>query len=170
MRESMVSQPLYTIGYEGLRLDSFARALEHAGVVRLIDIRCVPVSRKPGFSKQTLAQEMAIRGIEYVHIGALGNPKSGREAARSGDFQRFQSIYRCHLTSCEAQTALRQAITLALDAVSCLLCFELDHQSCHRTFVAKAMAQREDFLLTHLRGPSDEKTNDSRSAVIASRA
>ena len=143
----MARQPLYTIGYEGSSLEAFIGALQHVGVGRLIDVRSVPVSRKRGFSKQALANTVVHHGIEYVHIGALGNPKLGREAARSGDFQEFRRIYLWHLATSEAQAALEQAVALALDTISCLLCLELDHRSCHRTLVANAMERREEFML-----------------------
>jgi uncharacterized protein (DUF488 family) len=168
--KSMATQPLYTIGYEGSSLEAFTTILRQVGVERLIDIRRVPVSRKRGFSKQPLAHAMVHHGIEYVHIGALGNPKPGREAARSGNFQKFRRIYLWHLATSEAQTALEQAVALALDTVCCLVCLELDHQNCHRTLVANAMVKREAFVLRHLRGADHESIGYARNDVISSHA
>lgn len=42
------------------------------------------------------------------------------------------------------------AIEIAKSAQSCLLCFERRHTCCHRSIVAEAMADREDFRLRHL--------------------
>jgi hypothetical protein len=47
----------------------------------LIDVRDVPLSRKPGFSKSALQANLEAHGIAYVHLKGLGDPKPGREAA-----------------------------------------------------------------------------------------
>ena len=60
--------------------------LENAGVKLLVDVRAVASSRRPGFSKNQLAAGLDERGISYLHLRALGTPKEGREAARSGKF------------------------------------------------------------------------------------
>jgi uncharacterized protein (DUF488 family) len=75
---------LFTIGYEGATMGEFLAALQAAGVERLIDVRAVPNSRRPGFSKTPLRNALAEVGIEYVHLRALGTPAAGREAAREG--------------------------------------------------------------------------------------
>jgi uncharacterized protein (DUF488 family) len=143
-------QPLYTIGYEGLSVDALVNELAAANVQRLLDVRCVPVSRKRGFSKQPLASEMLRRGIDYVHIAALGNPKEGREAARAGETKRFLNIYNRHLETYDARLALIRAAALASARSSCLLCFEHDSFRCHRSIVARAMLDINHFRVINL--------------------
>lgn len=41
---------IFTIGYEGATQDQFIATLRQAGVEQVIDVRAVPMSRKPGFS------------------------------------------------------------------------------------------------------------------------
>jgi Protein of unknown function, DUF488 len=89
----------YTIGYEGSRVEEFVAALRRAGVVTLIDVRDIPLSRKPGFSKSALAANLAAKGIAYVHLRGLGDPKPGREAARAGKYGLFRSIFGRHMTT-----------------------------------------------------------------------
>ncbi len=48
---SAVPALLYTLGYEGLSLAEFFDRLAQAGVSRLVDVRELPLSRRPGFSK-----------------------------------------------------------------------------------------------------------------------
>ena len=50
-------QELATIGYEACTIDSVVQTLRDAGTQLLIDMRAVPTSRKPGFSKRKLAGE-----------------------------------------------------------------------------------------------------------------
>ena len=66
-------------------------ALQAAGVEQVIDVRAVPLSRKPGFSKNVLAAGLKEAGIDYVHLKALGTPPAGREAARKGRHGRDAS-------------------------------------------------------------------------------
>lgn len=117
-------------------------ALAQAGVRRLIDVRAVPMSRKRGFSKHVLARALAEHGIEYVHLGALGTPLSGRAAARAGDLAGLTEIFGRHMETPEAQMALHQAIDHATLAPSCLLCFERLPDCCHRRLVARDMQAR----------------------------
>src|SRR5688572_31287847 len=84
---------IFTIGYEGATQTEFIAALKAAGVERLIDVRAVPLSRKPGFSKNILAAGLREAGIDYVHLKALGTPPEGREAARKGDHARLEQVY-----------------------------------------------------------------------------
>ena len=71
--------------------DLFA-SLKANRVKLLIDVRDVPISRKPGFSKTSLAQGLADAGIGYLHLKGLGDPKPGRIAAREGRFSDFCRI------------------------------------------------------------------------------
>ena len=45
---------IFTIGYEATTVPEFLAALQQAGVERVIDVRAIPLSRKPGFSKNAL--------------------------------------------------------------------------------------------------------------------
>jgi uncharacterized protein (DUF488 family) len=144
------AKELSTIGYEGAELADFLATLSAYGVAQVIDVRDVPVSRKPGFSKRALAGALAAKGIAYVHIKELGDPKPGRDAARRGEFATFRKIYCHHLKGTDAQAALSFAARLAAETISCLLCFERAHEHCHRTIVAKALSEREGFIVRHL--------------------
>ena len=75
---------IFTIGYEGTTMPEFVSALQAAGVQRVIDVRALPLSRRPGFSKSPLRAALEEAGIEYVHLKALGTPSEGRTAARAG--------------------------------------------------------------------------------------
>ena len=47
---------IFTIGYEGATVAEFLAALKEAGVERVIDVRALPLSRRPGFSKIAAAR------------------------------------------------------------------------------------------------------------------
>ncbi|MBN8905759.1 MAG: DUF488 domain-containing protein, partial [Rhodospirillales bacterium] len=104
---------MLTIGYEGATIDGVVGALRAAGTELLIDVRAVPQSRKPGFSKRQLAAGLDEAGIRYLHLVGLGTPKPGRDAARAGRPDRMEEIFREHMTSDRAQADLAQARGLA---------------------------------------------------------
>ena len=54
---------VFTIGYEGATMESFLAALEGAGVRQVIDVRQLPLSRRPGFSKAPLAAALKEHGL-----------------------------------------------------------------------------------------------------------
>src|SRR5205807_975474 len=115
---------LFTIGYEKARQADLVATLAEAGVKTLIDVRDRPISRRPGFSKNQLAQAVEVAGIEYVGLKALGTPPEGREANRRRDWPRFWNIVEEKLAGGEAELALQQAAAIAAQSPSCLLCYE----------------------------------------------
>lgn len=149
----MTPPPLRTIGYEATRFDLVCRTLRSAGVTLLVDVRAVAASRKPGFSKRLLAAGLAEAGIGYVHLQPLGTPKPGRDAVRRGDVATMQRIFHAHMAGDRPQAALAEAMTLARTTACCLLCFERDHSTCHRTLVAEMVAAQTGQAIEHLQTP-----------------
>jgi uncharacterized protein (DUF488 family) len=142
-----------TIGYEGSTIDTVLSTLLDARVGLLIDVRAVAQSRKPGFSKRQLAAALDEAGIGYVHLQGLGTPKPGRDAVRAGHPERMEVIFREHMTSDRAQAELAQAKHLARERPACLLCFERDHNTCHRRLVAEMVVSDTQQQIVHLATP-----------------
>ena len=132
---------LYTIGYEATTMAEFIAALTRAGVTQVIDIRALPLSRRPGFSKSPLAASLAEAGIGYVHLKALGTPKRGRDAAKKGDVATLTAVYDEQLLLPEAQAQAAVMLELATEMPSALLCFERDPCHCHRTLLLQAVGE-----------------------------
>ena len=135
----MGKRRIFTIGYEGAVQPELVAALKQAKVGRVIDVRAVPNSRKPGFSKNALAAGLREAGIDYVHLKALGTPAEGREAARKGRFAEMERIYAAQLETPEAAAESARMISLAEETASALLCFERDPAHCHRTTLRLAV-------------------------------
>src|SRR5215212_12014866 len=131
---------IFTIGYEGATMDGFIAALKDAGVERVIDVRALPLSRRPGFSKTPLRGALEAAGIEYVHLKALGTPAEGRSAARAGRHADLERIYAGQLELPEAIAQSAQMLDLAREKPSALLCMERDPAGCHRTLLLAAIA------------------------------
>jgi uncharacterized protein (DUF488 family) len=131
---------IFTIGYEATTMAEFLEALSSAGVERVIDVRALPLSRRPGFSKTPLKKALAEAGIEYVHLKALGTPAEGREAARKGRHEDLKRIYAAQLDLPEAIVAAQQMRELAAEKRSALLCFEREPSGCHRSLLLASAA------------------------------
>ena len=136
----MTRLKLFTIGYEGVTQAEFIAALQAAGVERVIDIRAVPNSRRPGFSKTPLRNGLAEAGIDYVHLRALGTPADGRAAARAGRHADLVRIYAGQLELPEAMAESAQMLSLAEEKPSALLCYEREPGECHRSLLIAAVA------------------------------
>ncbi len=145
---------IFTVGYEGLDPQKFFGLLERCGVELLIDVRDLPVSRKPGFSKQALNGLCERHEIEYRHVVELGCPRDVRHAYRAdGDWANYSVRFKAYLARQAA--ALSTVAELAQRRRICLLCFEENYNFCHRTYVAEALAPliQEDVTISHLTGP-----------------
>jgi uncharacterized protein (DUF488 family) len=139
---------IFTIGYEGATVAEFLSALKEAGVKRVIDVRAVPNSRRPGFSKTPLRSALEEEGIDYVHLRALGTPAEGRAAAKAGRYDNLVRIYAGQLELPEAMAESAQMLDLAAEKPSAVLCYERDPMQCHRTLLLTAVAP--DAQIEHL--------------------
>jgi uncharacterized protein (DUF488 family) len=148
------AKKLFTIGYEQTPPKAVLDELEQAGVKLLVDVRAIASSRRPGFSKNQLAAGLDERGISYLHLRGLGTPKSGREAARSGKFELLHRIYAAHLKTVQAKEELDELSSLVRKAGPvCILCYERDHQHCHRQWIAEIIGDRDGVKVENLVAP-----------------
>ena len=130
---------LFTIGYEGTALDDFMSALKTARIDVLLDVRELPISRRKGFSKTALGTALSEAGITYRHEKQLGSPKTIRHRLREdGNYLRFFREFDRHLVE---QSALLDTLAEELRGNVALMCYEKDHEECHRRSVADALAE-----------------------------
>ncbi len=130
---------IFTIGYEHSTQASVVSALKEAGVELLADIRYLPLSRRPGFSKNSLKAGVEEAGIAYRHFKHLGTPAEGRAAARRGDHAELARIYAGQLELPEALAQMAELRELALGKQVCLICVEREAAHCHRRLLIEAL-------------------------------
>jgi uncharacterized protein (DUF488 family) len=130
---------IFTIGYEQATQAAVVAALREAGVEVLADIRYLPLSRRPGFSKSSLRAAVEEAGIEYRHLRDLGTPADGRAAARRGDHATLARVYAGQLELPEALKQMAELRALAEHKQVCLLCYERDASVCHRSLLYDAL-------------------------------
>jgi uncharacterized protein (DUF488 family) len=129
---------VFTIGYEGLNIDDFMALLSEHGIETVVDIRELPLSRKPGFSKKALANVLNFSGLEYVHMVELGCPRPVRDGYRADrDWKRYTTGFLKHL---KTQKDVIASLAELVESSTCaLLCYEADFNFCHRSMVADAV-------------------------------
>lgn len=132
-------QTIFTIGYEQATQDALVATLRDAGVEVLADIRYLPLSRRPGFSKSGLRAAVEEAGIEYRHFRHLGTPAEGRAAARRGDHAELKRIYSGQLELPEALQQMAEIRALAEEKRVALLCYERNAAECHRSLLFDAL-------------------------------
>jgi uncharacterized protein (DUF488 family) len=148
------ARKLFTIGYERTPSKAVLDELESAGVKLLVDVRAVTSSRRPGFSKNQLAAGLDERGIAYVHLKGLGTPKEGRLAARSGKYDELHRIFSRHLKTAQAKEEIDELSALVKKAGPvCLLCYERNHEHCHRRWIAEIIEERDGVRIENLEAP-----------------
>lgn len=140
---------IFTIGYEGASLAEFLSQLADAGVGLVVDVRGIPLSRKPGFSKTALSASLERSGIFYRHIRELGCPKSIRHRYREdGNWDAYTDAYMAYLG--EQRHGLAELGVICSEAPTALLCYEADPNRCHRTYVARAVARMTGGTVGHI--------------------
>ena len=143
-----MSHTIFTIGYEQATQAALVHALKAAQVQILADIRYLPLSRRPGFSKNSLKAAVEEAGIGYRHFRHLGTPAEGRAAARRGDHATLEAVYAGQLELPEALAQMAELRDLALEQRVCLLCYERRAAECHRSLLIGALLA--DFAVVDL--------------------
>jgi uncharacterized protein (DUF488 family) len=145
----VTQKTIWTIGYEQATIDAVIASLTAAGTEVLADIRYLPLSRRPGFSKSALAISVRAAGIDYRHLKPLGTPAEGRIAARRGDHAELARVYAGQLELPEALAAMAELRALAGERRVALLCYEREASECHRSLLIEALMP--DFAVVDLK-------------------
>lgn len=142
---------LFTAGYEGTTIDEFIDRLQANRINCVLDVRFLPLSRKPGFSKTKLARRLGQSNIKYVHLVELGTPKTLREYLKStGNYSDFFKKMNKYLAG--KKDAIEEAYRYVIHKRCCLMCFEQLSDQCHRKIVARKIKIRDgnDLQIKHI--------------------
>ena len=122
-----------TIGYEGGSVENYLNRLITNDIGLLVDVRKNPLSRKYGFSKNTLIELLSHFGIVYIHLPDLGIESIERkDLTTQDDYNRLFDNYERTVLE-EQSEILEQLLDLYEDKKRiALTCFEKEHTQCHR--------------------------------------
>lgn len=143
-KHGMVSDKkiIFTIGYEGIDVETYIAKLIDHDVKVLCDVRKNPISRKFGFSKGFLRVTLPKFGIEYMHYPDLGiESQFRRELSSAKDYKTLFRKYTRTLTTSNSNIIEIQNLAKKNDRLA-LTCFESEYKFCHRHCIS-------DFLFIH---------------------
>jgi len=144
---------LYTIGYEGLSPAEFLNWLKRYKINVIADVRRLPLSRKKGFSKNSLGELLTQNNVKYVNFPELGTTKKMRsKLVESGDYKSFSRKYKYSLKHKIDQLNELHGIINSGKSMA-LLCYEHDAQRCHRKILADTLKKidRNGLQVEHIK-------------------
>ena len=144
---------VFSIGYEGLTIDSFLYKLIANNSTLVVDVRNNPQSMKYGFSKKTFKHFVESAGMKYIHIPELGIPSTMRKGL--GESVSHKTLFKAYETKLlpKQETEIKQLIDLTnQNERAALVCFEADHNLCHRHTLIEHLQKNKSFKrsVTHL--------------------
>jgi len=133
---------LFSIGYEGISLESYINKLIINDVHVLCDVRKNAFSQKYGFSKSQLKTACEGVGIQYIHIPKLGIDSELRQELKTqADYDRLFDQYEATTIRNNLEALLYLKSILESEKRVAVTCFEKNPAQCHRSRVAKALLQ-----------------------------
>jgi len=137
---------LFTIGYEGISLESYLNKLLRNNVKLLCDVRKNAASMKYGFNKRQLENACNGVGINYIHIPEVGIDSDKRKKLNSQ--KDYDILFEEYVSNNLSKTIKEQETILNLlqkNKRIALTCFEADKCQCHRTHLAEAISKMNKF-------------------------
>lgn len=158
---------VFTLGYQGLKLEVYTDALVTAGVGILIDVRETPWSYNRKYIRSVLERTMAAADVDYVHLKECGNPSENRKSAKT--LAQCLSRYKKHLrTNSDCLITLLDHIRLADNRgrPACLTCYEREPHECHRSILLDSLVDTDPSIeVIHLRVEPDEPFKTTTASI-----
>ncbi|MFB7929733.1 MULTISPECIES: DUF488 family protein, N3 subclade [Streptomyces] len=156
---------LATIGVYGFDGDSFLERLRQADVRLLLDVRQRRGVRGPDYAwanSLRLQAALAAAGIAYEHhrelaptteLRHLQYAEDDRQGVGKRSRRELAAEYTRRYTAEILDPADLEPIVSALpdSGIATLLCVETDPEACHRSLVARRLAEEHHITVEHLR-------------------
>ena len=143
---------VFTIGYQGLKLEQYVESLLDAGVGIVLDVRETPWSYNRKYIKSVMANALGESGVSYLHLKECGNPKENRRTART--MEECLDNYRDYLrknTDCLSELGHEIRKAFEVGSPAALTCYERDPHDCHRTILLEELSRLvPDIQVTHI--------------------
>jgi uncharacterized protein (DUF488 family) len=137
---------LFTIGYEGISLETYINKLIVNDIKILCDVRKNAFSQKYGFSKSQLKTACEGVGIQYLHIPNLGIVSEKRQTLNTqADYDALFVDYQNTVLQQNARDITYLLYLLKESQRIALTCFEANINQCHRKYLAEAVTNLPDF-------------------------
>ena len=142
---------LYTIGHSNHDIGTFLQLVQKYSINVVVDVRTHPYSRyAKQFDSSTLRTTLKSVGVKYIYLGKElgGKPISDNYYDEEG-YVRYDLIAR----SGEFRNGLMQLESGLRKHRVAAMCSEEDPRQCHRRrLIGRALSQKEEILIAHIRG------------------
>ena len=144
---------LFTIGYEGISIETYLNRLIKNNVKLLCDVRKNPLSRKTGFSKKSLSSYCNAVGIEYLHIPSLGIQGELRKNLNTQeDYNKLFDKYEQDVLIPQIdELGLFNELMNKYNKIA-LTCFEAEVCQCHRGRITNTLSKQAswNYKISHI--------------------
>jgi uncharacterized protein (DUF488 family) len=143
---------LLTFGHGNLSEEEIGTLLTGTGVEHLVDVRRAPGSRRhPYVSRAAMAAWIPALGISYTWEPRLGGwrktrPDSPNTALRNESFRGYADYMRTP----PFWEALDEALSMAAQQQTVVMCSEAVYWRCHRRLIADAAELERSVVVHHL--------------------
>lgn len=148
------TQPtIYTIGHSTHSMKEFLAMLRSFGIMRLVDIRSLPGSRKyPQFNRENLEIVLPASGISYVYMEDLGGRRKVRPDSKNTRWRNasFRG-YADYMETPEFEKAAAELENTASQTPMAYMCAEAVWWRCHRSMVSDWLKAR-GWQVLHIMG------------------
>jgi uncharacterized protein (DUF488 family) len=132
---------IFTIGHSTRLLVELIAWLLEAGVNLVVDVRSVPRSRtNPQFNMDVLPESLAVAGIGYHHLAALGGLRHRRKSAAPSPNTLWRNTsfrnYADYAETDAFRVGLDELRALNHDKCCVIMCAEGVWWRCHRRIIA----------------------------------
>ena len=125
----MVPKKIFTLGTDRRSEEDFIEILLSYDIRALIDVRSVPKSKIPAFTRSNLETLLLREGIEYYFLGKeLGGFRKGG--------------YPSYTLSDEFMQGIDKVEQIAQDRISVIICAEHFPWKCHRKWISRELHHR----------------------------
>jgi uncharacterized protein (DUF488 family) len=152
-----VSRTIFTIGHSTRTIAEFVALLHEVHVDLLVDVRSIPRSRfTPQFNRDLLPDALALEGIGYEHLHALGgrrhHPKGAPASANT--FWRVPAFrnYADYAETGAFRAGLDELLALSRAHRCAIMCAEAVWWRCHRRIITDYLLAR-GVPVEHIMGP-----------------
>ncbi|MFH1285638.1 MAG: DUF488 domain-containing protein, partial [Candidatus Micrarchaeota archaeon] len=141
---------VFSIGYEKKDIDLFLDYLIQNRIDILVDVRANPFSMNFAFTKKKLEQSLNSVQIEYTHFPELGiDGELRKKLETDADYKRLFDFYEKSILPNKTDK-LKALLEIGKRKRIALMCFEADHEHCHRGIISKKLEEIGDIKVAHL--------------------
>jgi uncharacterized protein (DUF488 family) len=136
---------IWTIGHSNRPVEKFLEMLRSFEIKVLVDVRSYPGSKHcPQYNKEILIKTLAEKGIEYLHMPALGgrrraNPDSKNVAWHNPAFRGYAD----YMETDAFKKGIEELEKIGGKNLTAYMCSEAVWWSCHRSLISDYLKIRE---------------------------